>query len=225
MVKRFNGGAGAGAGAGGIKNDSIGVNNWASINFVLTPVMLFVIAILLIYIAFFSKKENVSGSGDGGVSSPTTIVEIGGKPDRFNDLYSPPLKNDGMFFPLDGNLSNSSPTINHSHRAINIQTRGYNPDFTQVGILTSETKFNQNEPKILPLMGRRILNGRNKYQYYTISNSGVVNTKLPIVKDGKNCMNENGCDEIYGGTIVTVDGYNEKFKSTIYENEMFRYIP
>jgi len=215
MVKKFNGGV------GGYKNEIMELKGWNFINSFITPIMLFVIAVLLIYIAFFSKKEL---PGEGTIS-PTTIVEIGSKPDKFNDLYSPPLKNDGIFFPLNGNLYSSLPTINNSNRAINIQTRGYNPEFTQIGILTSETKINQNEPKILPLMGRRILNGRSKYQYYTISNSGVVNTKLPIIKDGRNCMNENGCDEIYGGTIVMVNGYNEKFTATIYENEMFRYIP
>lgn len=215
MVKKFNGGI------GGYKNEIMELKGGIFINSFIIPIMLFVIAILLIYIAFFSKKELPVA----GAFPTNTIVEIGSKPDRFNDLYSPPLKNDGMFFPLDGNLSGSPPIINQSNRAINIQTRGYNPEFTQVGILTSETKLNKNEPKILPLMGRRILNGRSKYQYYTISNSGVVNTKLPIIKDGRNCMNENGCDEIYGGTIVMVDGYNENFKATIYENEMFRYIP
>jgi hypothetical protein len=210
-----------GSNASNEKNGLIEVNSGSFINSFLTPILLFVIAGLLIYIAFFPKKESVG-------TSPTTIVEIGGsgKPDRFNDIYSPPLKNDGMFFPLDGNISGISTTANQpSPRAINIQTRGYSPEFTQIGILTSETKMNQHEPKILPLMGRRILNGRDKYQYYTISNSGVVNTKLPIIKDGRNCMNENGCDEIYGGTFVTVEGYGEKFKATIYENEMFRYIP
>jgi len=211
-------------------SDKIGfirVNNDSfTFNYFLTPILLFVIASLLIYIAFFSKKEMASSSsGLVDTSSPTTIVEIVGKSDKFNDLYSPPLKNDGLFFPLDGNLVGSLPIVEKSNRAINIQTHGYSPNFTQIGILTSETKMNQNEPKILPLMGRRILNGRNKYQYYTISNSGVVNTKLPIIKDGRNCMNENGCDEIYNGTIVIVDGYNEKFKVTVYENEIFRYIP
>lgn len=220
MVKRIN--SSFSGGGGSVRNNFIEVNNLSNAYYFLTPIMLFMIVGLLIYIAFFSKKT--TSSGDTGTVSPTTtIVEIGNKPDKFNNLYSPPLKNDGMFFPLDG--TGYLQTLNQSNRSINIQTRGYNPEFTQIGILTSETKLNQNEPKILPLMGRRILNGRSKYQYYTISNSGVVNTKLPIIKDGRNCMNENGCDEIYGGTIVMVEGYNENFKATVYENEMFRYIP
>jgi hypothetical protein len=158
-----------------------------------------------------------SGSIKRDKSTPTTIVEINKQsPDKFNDPYSPPLKNDGTFLPIDNNSI--------TNRNINIQTREYIPDFTQIGILTRDSKTTH-EPKILPLMGRRIMNGRDKYQYYTISNSGNVNTKLPIRKEGRNCINEYGCDELYNGDLVFVEGYDERFKATIYENALFRYIP
>jgi len=113
---------------------------------------------------------------------------------------------------------------------VNVQTRGYAPDYTQLGILTRErrdrtedTSFRDN--MILPLMGRRVLNGRDKYQYYTMSNTGAVNTKLPVRVRGKNCIGEYGCDELMNGDVVTVEGYNETFRATIYENSGFGYIP
>ena len=92
-------------------------------------------------------------------------------------------------------------------------------DYSQMGILT------KNE-MILPLMGRRHMNGRDKWQYYTVSNTGGnLNTKLPVSVKGKSCTSEYGCDEMMNGDTVYVEGYNDTFKSTIYENNIFSYIP
>jgi hypothetical protein len=215
---------------GGGKLNNI-IDNGISLPFIIISILLFIVIGLLVYIVSFSKNTEKPPSY---LTPNTTVVEINKQtPDKFNDPYSPPLKNDGLFFPIDdGNIKGGTsyeigalvdgdkiPT-----RSINIQTRGYSSNFTQIGILTCETKTTH-EPKILPLMGRRVMNGRDKYQYYTISNSGNVNTKLPISKEGRNCINEYGCDQLYSGDIVFVEGYEERFKITVYENELFRYIP
>ena len=67
---------------------------------------------------------------------------------------------------------------------VNIPTQHYNPQYTQVGILT---KRYGNNSEILPLMGRRTITSRDKWQYYTVSGGGAggnLQTKLPIrVKD------------------------------------------
>jgi hypothetical protein len=208
---------------------------------------LITIAGLLFYIIFTTNTANSKKDGSLTQASfapppSTTVVEIGGHTDKFNDPYYPPLKNDGVFFPIDsGDLRGVPPSLNGvgggvgGARSINVQTRGFSPEFTQIGILTRDAGNGRNkkgmedsvhnDPKILPLMGRRVMNGRDKYQYYTISNSGNVNTKLPIRKEGRNCINEYGCDPLYSGDIVFVEGYGDKFKATIYENELFRYIP
>jgi hypothetical protein len=44
-------------------------------------------------------------------------------------------------------------------------------------------------------MGRRV--DRNKMQYYAISNTGTMNTKLPLKNKGRSCTDERGCDEIF----------------------------
>ena len=91
-------------------------------------------------------------------------------------------------------------------------------DYSQMGILTKNGM-------ILPLMGRRHMNGRDKWQYYTISNTGNLNTKLPVSVKGKSCTSEYGCDEMMNGDSIYVEGYNDTFKATIYENSAFSYIP
>ena len=106
---------------------------------------------------------------------------------------------------------------------INISTRGPETSYTQVGILTRD---NSREDLILPLMGRKSATNREKYQYYSMTNSaGNINTKLPISVKGKSCTSDLGCDEIFNGDTVFVEGYKDTFRATIYENVMYKYIP
>jgi hypothetical protein len=48
--------------------------------------------------------------------------------------------------------------------------------------------------------------------------------KLPIVFNGKSGTNEYGCDELFGGEIVYVNGYNDKFNVLKYDNDSIRYM-
>jgi hypothetical protein len=123
---------------------------------------------------------------------------------------------------LGENLQNSMPTnsIPANRIPVNIESRGPSPNFSQIGILTKSA-----ENLILPLMGRPLSSSRDKLQYYTFSNTGNINTKLPISKNGKSCTGEYGCDEIYDGDTVFVEGYADTFRATIYENSRFNYIP
>jgi len=199
------------------------------------PVISGILLILVMYLYYcaFCKETPPSGPvreltrvapaivvGENGANMNTIFAGgISTRQDTFNDPYSPPLKNDGVYFPRD---SVSSDSVPRDAVPINIQSRGYSLSYTQVGILT---KDNEGNDMILPLMGRRIMNGRQKYQYYAISNTGTMNTKLPIRFRGKNASGEYGCDELTTGDTVYVEGYNQSFRATIYENALFSYIP
>ena len=149
---------------------------------------------------------------------PITLNGISTRTDTMSDPYNPPLRNDGYYFPRDSADVRGIP--------INIKTRGTGMDYTQIGILTRPNVRNaHNGEMILPLMGRRLMNGRDKWQYYTISNTGNMNTKLPVSLKGKSCTGEYGCDEINNNDTVYVEGYNDTFVATIYENSTFSYIP
>ena len=43
--------------------------------------------------------------------------------------------------------------------------------------------------------------------------------------EGKSCMQEYGCNSLSNGDVVYVEGYNDSFKVTLYENQTLRYIP
>jgi hypothetical protein len=104
---------------------------------------------------------------------------------------------------------------------VQIPTRGYPSSYQQMGILTSDTR----KDMILPLMGRQTTTGRDKWHYYTVSNSGAIQTKLPVSRAGRSCTSEYGCDELYNGDTVFVEGYKEVFRATIYENAGLAYNP
>jgi hypothetical protein len=135
---------------------------------------------------------------------PPPSSPIVSRPNVILDSYGPPLINPN---PLG--------------IPVNIETRGLNLDYTQMGILTR----GNGSDMILPLMGRRLMSGLDKWQYYTISNTGNMNTKLPISVKGRSCSGEYGCDSIVNGDMVYVEGYNDTFRVTIYESGKFNYIP
>ena len=121
--------------------------------------------------------------------------------------YTPPLRNTTFFSSTQG-------------IPINIRTNSYDTSYRQVGLLT---RVNGGET-ILALMGRPIHANRNKWQYYTMSDQNN-SVKLPISRAGRSCTNEYGCDCLYNGDTVYVEGYNDAFKITMYDNEVMRYIP
>ena len=103
---------------------------------------------------------------------------------------------------------------------INIRTQSFDTAYRQVGILT---RINGTET-ILPIMGRPLHANRNKWQFYTMSDRNQ-NLKLPLSNGGKSCTGEYGCDNLTSGDNVYVEGYNDAFKVTSYENSVMRYIP
>ena len=104
-----------------------------------------------------------------------------------------------------------------------ISTQGAPDNYSQIGVLTRTSGSESYD--ILPLMGRRALTNRSNYQYYTFSNNGNISSRLPVRVHGKTCSSDGGCDEISNGDHVHVDGYNDTFQATIYEQEFFSYNP
>lgn len=179
---------------------------------------LFVIIVLLMIIVYmyvsYSRRNGGSASG-GNAERPSVIV--------VNTPATPSVPNDALSNPYHPPLKSELPVFS-SGVPINIQTRPANADYTQVGILT-KSATGDGENIILPLFGKRSDVSRSKYQYYTMSNTGVVNTKLPVYKNNRICTSEQGCDEIYSGDSVFVDGYDSTFNVKVYETNLLRYIP
>ena len=194
--------------------------------FVLT---LLVVSVVYLYYTLFYKpqqqqQQQKQNSNNGAIGNlPIQIVlPPQSSSSSLSDPYVPPLKTIDIRGQPSGPMYGTGPMI-----PVNISTSSANAPYQQIGILTKTVQSNRidgGEPTILPLMGRSLMNGRDKWQYYTVSNTNN-SVRLPVSVKGKSCTNEYGCDSIYNGDTIYVEGYDDVFKATIYENSTLRYIP
>jgi hypothetical protein len=128
----------------------------------------------------------------------------------YDNPYNPPFRNDGYA---------TIPVV-----PINVSTNigAVSTNFSQVGILTPVSQTSKDN--ILPLMGRPTFTSRSKFQYYSISNQNNQ-VKLPINVKGKSGLDENGVDELFDGDTVFIEGYEDVFKVTKYDNGTMKYLP
>ena len=133
------------------------------------------------------------------------------------------VQNDVLMNPYTPPLKDERVIMSHDVRGgipININTRAVDTNYRQVGLLKR-----MNGPEmLLPLMGRPLYVGRDKWQYYTMNDSNNQ-LKLPVSFKSKSCTSEYGCDEISNGDTVYVEGINATFQATLYDNATMRYIP
>jgi cbb3-type cytochrome oxidase subunit 3 len=128
--------------------------------------------------------------------------------------YSPPLSDERYMIP---SLTPGIIPINISTNVGSVDT-----SYRQVGILNPLNK--PNKDNVLPLMGRPVFTNRDKWQYYTIGNQHN-NIKLPISVKGKSGSNEYGVDKLYNGDTVYIEGLNDAYRATIYDNDTIKYLP
>ena len=109
---------------------------------------------------------------------------------------------------------------------VNIATNvgSVNTNYRQVGFLKPQTTGPNDKDKLIPLMGRPLYTNRNKWQYYTMSDQRN-SIKLPILRRGRSCMNEYGCDALYSGEHVHVNNSSTHYNVTLYETDPITYLP
>jgi hypothetical protein len=185
-------------------------------------IVVFIIIVLLIFIYLHTYASGYKIQQQP--SQPTQIntrVNITpqnplNQPDVLLNPYTPPLSDERYFIPQQRGIP------------INISTNigAVDTTYRQIGILTPKGKHNaqSSHTHILPLLGRPLFTSRSKWQYYTMTDK-TNSIKLPIIYNGRSCTNEYGCDELLGGEHVFVQGYNESFTVTKYENDTIKYMP
>jgi hypothetical protein len=164
-----------------------------------------------------SERENTNspwGLGLGlGLSYPYNNLMMARGDLMYNNLQ-PPLRDERYI--ISSEIGGGMP--------INVSTNvgAVDTSYRQVGILTPTNGHSKDG--IMALMGRPIFTNRDKWQYYTISNQNNA-IRLPVSKAGKSCTNEYGCDKLYTGDTVFIEGYNSVYGVTSYDNDTIRYIP
>jgi hypothetical protein len=176
----------------------------------------FIIICLLIIVYFvysFTKNNNNNNNNNNNVYSQERVIV---REKRYPESW-PNFNQDPLLNPYTPPLRDDSYYINIPTNPGSIDT-----NYRQLGLLTPV--HGNSKDNILPLMGRQLFTNRDKWQYYSTSNQHN-NVKLPLMKNGRSCTNEYGCDQIFSGDIIYVEGVNEKYKVTMYDNATMRYIP
>jgi hypothetical protein len=214
----------------------------------ITLVLFLIIACIIIYLAYSQYNRTPSSSSSSSSSSPPYSQNInisqpygggGGGGGGFLDLipsfgsgytrgpadvllnpYTPPLRDDRYFNQYGVGGGGGGGGDIRGGIPINVPTRSVNTEYRQVGILT---RVNGAET-ILSLMGRPLFPNRDKWQFYTMSDKNQ-SVKLPVTYKRRSCTGDQGCDNIYNGDTVYVEGYNDAFKATIYDTAMQYSIP
>lgn len=105
----------------------------------------------------------------------------------------------------------------HLKRLIDIPTRGYPDNFTQIGILVKEGNPKKNEDnKILRLYGRQEFPGSNRYEYYSAISSGNDIIKIPIYIKKQ---------ELYDDDIVHIKELNDHYRVQLHRYDQPKYYP
>ena len=181
--------------------------------FITNSTLLFFIVLvgMLYFLYFIYFKLNEVSAQNINNSSKNTMTLI---PIMENSCKR---ANDVLLNPYDAPLRDERVFTNHY---INVPTQSYNTNYRQLGILTRVNR----DDTILPLMGRPLIVNRDKWNYYTMNDKNNM-IKLPISFKYKSCTSNIGCDSVYNGDTVYVEGYSDLFRVTLYDNATLEYIP
>ena len=84
----------------------------------------------------------------------------------------------------------------------------------QMGILVG------GDGETLPLYGKEVRGRRDRYHYYTTT-GGENLYPIPVSHDGRDCIDDIGCQELYGNESVSVTGKTGSFDVKMYRTDDF----
>ena len=198
-----------------------------------TMCLLLIIIVILGVFIFSNSKQNITVNDRDNITieqktQPSSGWFGGFLPSwPYNNLpkdvllnpYAAPYRDERYLVP---GLTYSPPNTVPINVSTNIGAVAAETSYRQMGIITPLNGTSKDN--ILPLMGRPLFTNRDKWQYYTISNQHN-NVKLPISFKGRSALNDYGVDQIFSGDTIYVEGYNDAFKTTVYENDTIKYLP
>jgi hypothetical protein len=201
----------------------------------ITLLLLFIIIFILVFFIYSNTKQNITINDRDNITIHEKIDNPSNSGWFKGFLPSWPytnMPNDVLLNPYAAPYSDERylvPELNYVppvavpiNVSTNIGATPSNTSYRQMGIITPLNGASKDN--ILPLMGRPLFTSRDKWQYYTISNQHN-NVKLPISFKGRSALNDYGVDQIFSGDTVYVEGYNDAFKTTVYENDTIKYLP
>jgi hypothetical protein len=103
----------------------------------------------------------------------------------------------------------------HSREFRQAPIKQYKPGhMQQMGVLIGDGD------ETLPLYGKEVRGRRDRYNYYTTT-GGENLYPLPVSHDSRDCMEDIGCQELYGNEAVSVTGKTGSFNVNMYRTDDF----
>ena len=91
----------------------------------------------------------------------------------------------------------------------NIPTQGIPESYQSMGIIKT------GDGKLLPLFGRRSISSRERYNFYTRTDT-YNPIPIPVHIKGRDCQDQVGCPELFNGDKVHIAATNDTGEVTIY---------
>ena len=99
--------------------------------------------------------------------------------------------------------------IPSASKPFNIPTQGVPESYQSMGIVKTP------DGKLLPLYGRRCISSRERYNYYTRTDS-YNPLPIPVLMQGRDCQDQVGCPELFNGDQVKLSTLDQMGEVTIY---------
>ena len=159
------------------------------------------IGLLLVGIGFLLIRQPSVVVVNAGNQDRDTAMQIsmnGGGDDRYT--RAPEAERDWIAGP-DLTRVPSTP--------FNIPTQGIPESYQSMGLIKT------GNGQMLPLYGRRSISSRDRYNYYTRTDT-YNPIPIPITIKGRDCQDQVGCPELYDGDSVRIAPTKEEGEVTIY---------
>ena len=99
--------------------------------------------------------------------------------------------------------------IPSASKPFNIPTQGVPESYQSMGIVKTT------DGKLLPLYGRRCISSRERYNYYSRTDS-YNPLPIPLIMQGRDCQDQVGCPELFNGDRVQIPSLDQSGEVTIY---------
>lgn len=181
----------------------------------MTPSIVMLISIIVIIGLFFYMGQNTHSKPrrihQGSQDAPQVNVSVRTEGDGRYTRAPEPYRMWQTIPDLRGAL------IPPGAMAINMPARNYPEAYQQLGYIKSDEQ-------LLPLFGRRTGRSNDRYNYYTRTDT-YNPIQVPITVNKRDCSEDLGCEELFGGESVQIRGLGKTGTVDVYKFDGPTYIP
>jgi hypothetical protein len=158
------------------------------------------------------KRKNVNANATGAVLIVVLLGVIGYLVTRPREVVRVEVP---VNVPFPEPMRQREPVRRRQPEFRDPPIKDYKPGHVQqMGVLLGE------DNETLPLYGKEVRGRRDQYHYYT-STPGQQIYSIPVTVEGRDCMDDMGCKEMYGNENVNVLGKAAPYQAKLYRTDHF----